>query len=427
MRKKILTFVYDNLNIGGIQVYFFKAIELLQKQDYNILIYHEKKYPIDSAFSDIVAMPRIEMHSLKHFSRDLIHRLQNEDCNLAIFTFRMVDMVEAQKVRNKFKSARVDVFYYVPDFKGLDYYLEDMYADDEKEKVRLRLSRIFNVMNDNNQLRYFSPIHVTEVTQRYGITPKNDKLVYVPKIEQIPPFDEERCHRVFNNEKFNLLTISRFDFPHKGFIIGIIKAYGRLKKLYPQLCYTIVGYGKSGETRIKEEIALLDDVAQKDIYLPGRCTPDEMNNYYANANLNISLAGCFSQGVMHSTLSLPARHYTYEGEVYGFLPESKAMAMSDKPGLPAETFIEEVLNMDEETYVAKCKAGYNAYASPHENLSSFLDQNETNSFLSDSDIDFVIKTFARNIRVYKWKSRLATAKKEGYLHYAKRIITKMFR
>jgi hypothetical protein len=72
------------------------------------------------------------------------------------------------------------------------------------------------------------------------------------------------------------------------------------------------------------------------------------------------VAGCCSHGARRGLVSIPARHYNYDGEVYGYLPGSKDLMVSDIPGEPAEKYIEEVLNMSEEKYLKKCKESYDA-------------------------------------------------------------------
>ena len=73
------------------------------------------------------------------------------------------------------------------------------------------------------------------------------------------------------------------------------------------------------------------------------------------------MAGCASAGAKIGLLTLPARHYTEKCEVYGFIPESKEMTTSEKPGKPAKDFIEYVINMNENEYLEKSKASYDCY------------------------------------------------------------------
>lgn len=419
--NRVFVFAHYTLKIGGIEVYLFEAARWLQQRGYRVMIFTDNR-PIDPTLLSMIDSDKVQISHVWTMLAELTALMNNSNAHLTIYAFRLVEAGEAQKVRNALPLGRVDVFYCVPNFKGLPYYYEDAYSGKKKEKVRQRMASIFLQLHANNQIRYFSHVHITEMCGRYGYTEDDKAAVYVPKVEETPAFDEARCRRVWHSDKFNMLTISRFDFPHKGFIIGLIREYAKVKVRYPRLCYTIVGYGP-GEQMIREEIARLDPKAQEDIHLEGRCAPEKMKDYFDQANLNISLAGCFSAGVRCSTLSLPARHFTYEGEVYGFLPESRSMTMSAEPGMPASQFIEQAINMDEETYVAKCKAGYDLYIGTDPS-SSLLDKNSYVSKMEKRDIDYMIRTWDKCFRRSIWQGRLDKMKEMGIMKF---IVSKIRR
>ena len=231
----------------------------------------------------------------------------------------------------------------------------------KRERVRARFKTIVQKMNDNDCIRYFTVVHKNEMTKRYNYVVHNENKQFVPKrMEQAIPFDEKRCIELHQRSKFNILSVSRLEFPHKGFVIGLIKVYGILKQRYPNIRLTIVGYG-DGLNMVQEEIKKLDFASQKDINVVGKVAPDDLLLYYNDANVCVSLAGCFSIGARNGTLSLPVRHYTYDCETYGFLPESKRHRLSVEPGQPIIDYLEKIINMDMETYVSMCRKCYESY------------------------------------------------------------------
>lgn len=422
--KRVFAIVYDNFCIGGIQTYFYKAAKLLLDKEYKIITVRNQRIPIDEAFKGVFCSDKIQDISIDDFDKSLITYVRQDNCKLTIWTYRVIDMAYAQRVRNAFPLGQVDVFYSVANFTGLDYYYEDVFKGRKKSNIQKKLSSIFELLNKNGQIRHFSLSHIDEMTKRYNLNFADYNKVFVPSLNITRDlFDEQRCRKLYHSETFKILTISRFDFPHKGFIIGLIQEYGRLKKKYPQLTYTLVGYGP-GLGKINDAISSLSPEAQKDISLKGKCTPEEMANYYHNANLNISVAGCCSQGAFNGCLSLPTRHFTYDCEVYGYLPGSNQMNTSDAPGEPVAKYIEEIINMDEETYVSKCRDSYNGFDF-NRSYTDILDTNINESYIPVEHINYLIKLQKIVKNRNWWQTHISTIKAEGFRYPFKALMRRI--
>ena len=162
---------------------------------------------------------------------------------------------------------------------------------------------------------------------------------------------------------FEIITCARFDFPHKGYIIGLVKAFNNLKFVYPQLTLTIVGYGE-GEQYLKEIINELPDYSKKDINLLGKLLPHELQKAFCKATLNVGLAGALNVGARCALPSIPVRHYTYDCECYGFYENSGESALSTKPGDNIEDYISETVNCSDKEYVLH---GLSAYKKANNN------------------------------------------------------------
>ena len=107
-------------------------------------------------------------------------------------------------------------------------------------------------------------------------------------------------------ECFNIVSISRFDFPHKGYLLGLIRAYGRLKEKYPQVALCIIGYGP-GKPLVEKEIKRLNKKAQQDLSLLGEVDSADFPKVLKEMHLNISVAGSVGVGARNGVLSIPAR------------------------------------------------------------------------------------------------------------------------
>ena len=275
-------------------------------------------------------------------------------------------------------------------------------------------------MNDACQIRYFSNEHIRKMTDEYHYTPNMSTPIKMPRVDTLSPFDEQQRRNVWKREEFRIISVSRFDFPHKAYIIGLIDAYEEIKKKYSNVTLMIVGYGHS-LTDIKERISLLDAHSQSGITMIGETNYDDLPALYNEANLNISVAGCCCLGAKNGVLSIPARHFSYSCEVYGFLPDSINMITSAEPGCPVIPYIEETINMTEDEYVKKCYAGHH-YDETFSNKSSLFDTNLKDYVLPRSDIRFILTIHCVVLLYVPFKQRLHRATHGGFLQMIKKLI-----
>ena len=345
----------------------------------------------------------------------IVSQFEAKEIDRAILiTFTVCDFSLAESMRAKHKKLCIDTFYFVPNYRGVHVCIDEPYPHLRKKNIQKKLSKVFEKMSKKNSIRYFSNRGLEAMEKNYSYKEANDDIM-VPSVAPQYIFDEENARNLYRREYFNVFTISRFDFPHKGYVIGLIKAYGKLKEKYPQIRLTIVGYG-AGLDRVKETIASLSEEAQKDVYLCGQCAPTELDGYYRDANINVSLAGCFTQGAKRGTLSIPTRHYCYDCETYGFLPKSKDYAVSELPGKPVEPFIEQVINMSEDEYVAYCKASYDAYNSTEsKSIEDILEslRNKTDDCLTEKEVNYILRIRKKATKYLYLRQGIRVIKENG--------------
>lgn len=360
MKKRIFIFLREYLMMGGIETYIYEHAKKLKDEGCIVIWVKHPKAQIDSSFEHVFFDGKTIVWDRKINLKKLNALVPDQDWDITIITFDMFSFAYAEQIKTKFTRCPVQTFYFVPNFVGPTLYLEEAYKGKLQERVRVYMRGIVQRMQKAENVRYFSEKHFQKMMTSYEYTITDKNSYFVPPGNNDFAFDEGNCRTLAKRERFNLMTVSRFDFPHKGYILGLIDAYAQLKEQYPRLELTIVGYGKD-LPRVEKAISMLPDYAQAGIRLYGKVSQEDLAEYYLDANLNISVAGCCTGGAKMGTLSMPARHFDYSCEVYGFLPESKPFTVSDAPGEPVVPYIEKVLNMTEDEYVAACKAAYDTF------------------------------------------------------------------
>lgn len=432
-KDRIYIYIYENLCMGGIQNHIFKMCKYLNSEGCPICIVRNKKFPIEKAYQNVIEqyeLPVIDTQSMTGYEENLLNYASKLDVDSITFvTFTIPDYAYIKKVQRKFSQYRVDTYYYVPNFTGRFYYLEETFSGLVNKSVRKRMSDIFCKMDANDEIRYFAESHQEVVPRLYGVN--LDGRIMATRVPPVPSkqdvFDELKRREIYKRKEFRLITSSRFDFPHKGFIIGLIKEYGKLKKKYPQLTYAIIGYYDAGLAEIHRTIETLDQEAKRDIHILDRMSPEDLAAQYADANMNISVAGCCSLGARVGVPSPPTRHFTYDCEVYGFYHTHKHMNTNSEPGLPVTPFIEKVLNMSEDEYVELCRSEFEAY---HEvwSTSSIFDHNNTQeNVLSEADIKYIFRVCKWIDRIHPIKSYWHAIKEKGLFTLVKRRLKKIFK
>lgn len=401
----LFVFRYYQFNVGGIQTWVYNMVKELVRENNKVLILTKLDNPIYEEYRTLFSKPPVTLLDYCHEANGNYSDYER----VVYYTFTLEDYANSCKVKKSSPISNFDLFYAVPNFKGYDYYYDEPFSGWSGNVINKRLAAIFNNMHRANQIRYFSSSHIEMMTSRYHYEIMDRTDFFVPEIAKIAPFDEKQRHEIWCRKEFRIITVSRFDFPHKAYIIGLIDAYEELKRKYPFLTLYIVGFGHSlGE--IEERIKLLDEKARSGITMVGQTPYDDLPELYRDANLNISVAGCCVLGAKNGVLSIPARHFSYSCEVYGFLPDSIKMTTSADPGSPVAPYIENVINMSEDEYVEKCRAGHHAFETTI-SKTSLLDANAFDYVLPNKDIRFILFVHSVILHYVPFRDRVRRALK----------------
>lgn len=358
----VLIINHPTLEIGGIENYCHQCIKDALRRKYRVIWIHYDPIVIDDIYKDVlddiekVAVP-------KHFHRNRTLsklRFSAED-HITIVSFIPLNHFFALKIKKRFEQFDVTALYIVANTKGKAYYNEENYFRPLKGILFSVLKSIHCQWIENNYIRFFTGLQLDAFIRHYGIDVKNKaELISVP-FAPYDPIDENNLLNRSERKVFNLVTVSRFDFPHKQYLLGLIDDYAELKEKYPQLKLTIIGYGND-EHIVTDKIESLPETAKRDVYCAGKCSTEKIDEIMKAMHLNISVAGSVACGARNGVLSIPARNFCGEKcEVYGFLPQSFNMETSIEPGERAIGYIEKVINMENNEFIAKSKASYEAY------------------------------------------------------------------
>lgn len=359
-------FINSSLLIGGIETWIVNQIRIAQRKGIEVIWLQNGPGEVFDGWRDLIdrAVKIIRFTRKSRTNVEFDTSCFSDKDKITAVCFGLVDYYNLMLFRKKLKYINeIQCFYAVPHFQNARYYPEEIFSEKSmKRKIIKRLSgRLYSQCDRMNGLLFFSPKHIEQVQKKYGIIIEDKTSRMLPKIARNQyEFDKELAEKRSERSPFTIITCGRFEFPHKGYILGLIKSYAELKQKYPDIRLHLIGYGE-GEKQILQLLQKYPPNIKNHVKLLGAVEEKELKNYFDLAHVNISVAGGVFAGAVTGLVSIPARHYCYDCEVYGYLPESKNMTLNDLHGEDVKKYIEDLITMPKERYISLCRKSFETY------------------------------------------------------------------
>lgn len=381
---------------GGIEQYLYDLVKILiEDNTVRVVWLLDKNKGICDSFKDIFDNKRLQIvdtiSSGLHWFKHGCINLSPSDANV-ILSFTPVNMAMALSLAGKYRECDIKCFYCLPNTTGAAYFIENFFDGYVNDYVKRKMAKIHKKWVDNDAIRYFSYNHISALSNNYSLSIVADNNKCLPVVTRMPAFSLDTILKKRSLESFNIFTVSRFDFPHKGYMLGLIQSFGKLRETHKNIKLYIIGHGQH-QSQVIEEINKLSQDSKDNIVLLGQVDKSEIGKYMANAHLNISVAGGVGSGAIYGVPSIPARNFCYEGcEVYGLLPQSYMKTTATEPGEDVIPYIEYFLSLSDEDYIKECYNSYNAYKERYSNYNPnyFFEQDSSIGLCNNKkDVMFV--------------------------------------
>lgn len=404
MKKITLVIMNSTLEIGGIQQNFVKLMQYALSKGHRVIWLYCAPMRIADVYKDLLHDIETVEYMRDYTNANLapnLHIHKNETVKL--LTSIPSNMHRAMLYAIQSECKDITPIYVVSNTKGRFNYIEDYYWGPVKKIVYNRYKDIIQKWHNYGLIRYFDIKHFDTYKAVYGIDHDKPIDLVWKSLFPLPPLDRNTLLKRVERSDFNIISVTRFDFPHKQYLLGLIKDYAKLKEKYSQIKLHIIGYGHD-ENVVKNLIKSLPTSTQTSITLYGQKSEEDISKIMNNMHLNISVAACVGLGAKNGVLSIPARNFCGEDcEVYGYLPDSRNMTVSTEPGKRAIKYIEEVINMSNEEYLRKCIDSYNAYEIKNVDPDFMLRQKgNTTDFSFEKDYSNFFNLFVKTCD-YFWK------------------------
>lgn len=361
--KYTLVINYPCLSAGGIETGLVSMMRYFMSEDHRVVWITTTKHQKEVAFKGITDNPKLEIviseKCNRYFGTPHIQFQENE--RVIMITCRAMQYVVGEEIKRRAKTREFKHYYVVAHFTGSEYYPDKYLKSKWAQKLVYNFwKKIVSRLVENDCLRGFSLHHLDSYETYYQIPISDKKKKLWPLFEsEDASFDMknalQRCKE--RNEKFVITTCSRFEFPHKGYILGLLDAYKTIKAKYPQAALRIIGFG-DGEAEVREKVGQLPEKMRADVSLPGMVSPDELERYYKDSHVIVGLAGAVAVGAQSGIPALVVRHYCYACETYGYFDDAFKKTLSEDKGEDIVPFIEHCITMSQEEYLHHAESGY---------------------------------------------------------------------
>lgn len=139
---------------------------------------------------------------------------------------------------------------------------------------------------------------------------------------KLPEFSETIVENrtKFRNENFNILTITRMDFPFKGYVLGLVDDFIKFLNVHNDASLTIIGDGKDFNVLAKK-ISVLPEIIKRRISIHNYVPYAKLSSYFEKASVYVGMGTTLLDASALSTPSIIATAYQRENLSVGLFTD----------------------------------------------------------------------------------------------------------
>lgn len=357
--KKTLIINYESMRSGGIEVNLAYLMQYAIEHMYRVIWLTSLQAFKEAKFRYIIENKKIEKIYLSQ--KEILYGMYpriNFDKNeyVVMVSPHTNSFIFAENIRKHAHVAEFNHFLLISHFTSPFYYPETTFDNCFLRNTwKLYYKKIANILIERDNVRGFDEKHLIEYEKRYKVKiPELSKKVLLGLIPCGDlNYDKLKEKAKSRTQAFNILACTRFDFPHKGFVIGLIEAFTRLKRQHHELRLKIIGYGE-GRNKLEEKINILNENVKNDIQVIDELDYLELRKEIQNSHLTVGLAGTSMESARCGVPTLVVRHYTYKCETYGFIQNSQNNLLGTGPGEEIDNYVCKIIEMSDNEYIDMC-------------------------------------------------------------------------
>lgn len=317
MEKERFVLISYVSNYGGIETLMIRMARWLKENGYSSVILTDSERKADpDLLRELQRDSAVFSIPFRGYRNLSLHDFAiRTDERLKVIVFSYPGYLIADEIRRQVKKSQI--LFYDPHQYGLilEFYVSNPLL---KKAAHIWAKHLVRRMDRQQELVYMDGLCMERTARTYGCSSRPDLVI--PLAMKLHHFDREKTLETYGRKEFHILTVSRMEFPFKGYVIGLIGLFEQLCRQYPGLHLQLVGDG-SNQKELKNRLGHLEPDIRKRVHWHGNVPYEKLGSYFEKANLYIGMGTTVLDAANHGIISLPVGSYTYQCKGYGFLYE----------------------------------------------------------------------------------------------------------
>lgn len=356
--------------LGGAETYAVRIASRFIADGYTVLLMQQENacnVPyLENAIKEL-GMERIKLPCLKSNPNVIDWTKANVDfpegSHVRILCLQTpVNFFAAQMIAYRAKSCHVQIFHYIIH--------EDDYCRNKTQKtnsvvlqgvLRGVYRRILQRMEKKHAIVYMTEEYLKNIHANFDL-PYDANLPIIRLGMEVKPYDEVRVARRAALQPFTAITMTRFDFPAKGYVLGLVDEFAQILKLEPSARLVIIGTGPD-EKKILDKIRF--NGMEQAVQMVGQVDYNALPAFFDKAHVFIGITTGVLDASNEGLPSIVATINMEECLCSGFLYEHPTNLGYDG-NKPVYTLLEQVLRMDTIRYEEAAQKNYRAFCDTYD-------------------------------------------------------------
>ena len=294
-----MTFVYEHIVTGGIETLILRIGKAVLKQGGSITVVasrisNEMHTQLESANFKIIIIE-------KWRSKDIGGKLEAEKA----FFFSPMDFfrVSSWLAKARFRN---NCYLYIVHPYALKFVMQSKKLPILNAYLKKATINVLSELIRTGHIYFMDSMCLEECKRFCGFEFKcnSGRILHLPLDKDSP---DETYNVVTNKEYFQILTISRAEYPFKGYVKGLME---ELSKLHRKIFLQIISYGdgandlKNWVERYRTDFLSID--------LKGETSYEELGYYYKKCDLYVGMGTTVLEAASRYKVCIPVKPYTYE-------------------------------------------------------------------------------------------------------------------
>ena len=255
---------------------------------------------------------------------------------------QMYDLGDFLKYKCHYPNHNVKIIYYCV------HPISDCFFKSSRIGKKLFIhffSDAISKFNKNKNILYMDEETLTANLDNYNLEHERGYFSTCPLPFKI---HEQNMHER-SKDVFRILTVSRVDFPYKGYLLGLIDVLNNNFEELSEFELTIITHGNyqvlidkinSMNEKLKERIVFIDHV-----------TPDKLPEYYQSADLYVGMGTTVLEASDYGVTSVVAQYDTYEFVSTGLFKDNPLdLGSKVSEGISGIEYIKNVAGLTDSDY-----------------------------------------------------------------------------